>query len=243
MRVLIVDDEFNARRAVRKLVGDRFPELNFLNDATSVNEAIEIIKEDQPDIVLLDVQLDKQLSFEIFDEVTLENTQVIFITAYDNHALDAFEHGAINYILKPIRKEKLYTAVEKAIEQVRRESQEQTRFDTNERFNKILIPGNKTSKVIDVSTIVFAQAEGVYCHIYLSNGGKELLTKPLNYLEERLKEHQHFLRTHKSFLVNISSVTDVSGDLSTVSLTGKHLIPVSRTRKEVVRGVLERFFY
>lgn len=249
MKVLIVEDEFNSRRLLRKLLEDEFQNLVFL-EASSVQEGVILIKEESPRIILCDIQLRNERSFEIFGNIEQQNFELIFITAHSEFALKAFELGAAQYILKPINRTKLYAAMRTIMDRIslkdrsihpivngQHEQHEEIALD------KILIPGNQLSKVIKVDEIIFCKADSVYCTIYLEGGKEELVVKPLGFLEDKLRKHPHFFRPHKSYLININKVIAVSGDKSMLTLKNKQVIPVGRSKKSELQGILKSTFF
>ncbi|MBL4861450.1 MAG: response regulator transcription factor [Crocinitomicaceae bacterium] len=245
MKVLIVDDEFYSRRVIRKILSEAFPELIFLNDAGNVAEAIEIINEDNPDLLLLDIQLKGDLSFNILKSISLDNRQIIFITAYDQYAMDAFDVGASNYILKPIEKEKLINAVRKVQTYVdsERSNGKGDSNQSNGQIEKLIVPGNGCSKVIEVANLKYIAADGVYCKLYTSDGDTTLITKPLSFIEEKLKDHPHFCRIHKSYLINLSYVDNISNDGRNLTLVKSIILPISRARKNEIKSLINQRFY
>jgi two-component system LytT family response regulator len=117
MRVFIVDDEPLARRGLRSEI-DRLPGFVCSGDASSRDEAVTAIVEQRPDVVLLDVQLGRATAFEVIEQIGVESMPlVIFVTAYDHHALRAFEVNAVDYVLKPVDPDRLRDALEKAVRQ------------------------------------------------------------------------------------------------------------------------------
>ena len=165
MKILIVDDEFNARRIIRKLLTEKFEGLNFLNDASSVGEAIELIREESPDIVFLDIQLGNKKSFEIFDKTSIQG-EFIFVTAYDQYTREAFDLEAVNYIMKPVQRNKLYSAFERAKMLVKASNSISEINHSETKMNKILLPNSGKQTVINVDDIIYAKADGVYCRIF-----------------------------------------------------------------------------
>ncbi len=241
MKVLIVDDEFDSRRMIRKFITDHFEDLIFLNDATEVEEAITIIHEDRPDLLLLDIQLKGKLSFDILDRIPLNDEQIIFITAYDQYALKAFEFGASGYILKPIEKDKLIKAVEKAIRFVAGTNANQL-SNEDKLLDKLIVPGAHNSETILLADLMYVEADGVYCRLHLKEESR-LITKPLNFIEKKLEKHPHFFRPHKSYLVNLNYVKSIANDAASLTLTNKKVLPVSRNKKGVLKEKLDTFFY
>jgi len=242
MKILIVDDEFNARRVIRKLLADQYDNLNFLNDASSVAEAISIIDEEAPDIVFMDIQLGESKSFEIFEKTSVKG-ELIFVTAYDQYTKEAFNLDAINYIVKPIQREKLYSAFERAKKLMVNEKDDSKSIQSGAKMDKIILPGSGTQTVVSVDDIIYAMADGAYCRIFFEKNVSSIIVKPLVYLENKLTDYPYMFRVHKSYLVNLKKVKNVAGDLTYLSAVDNELIPISRQKKQEVKKMLEDFFY
>ncbi|MFK7786573.1 MAG: LytR/AlgR family response regulator transcription factor [Crocinitomicaceae bacterium] len=245
MKVLIVEDEFNSRRLIRKLLEDEFEDMVFL-EASSVEEGIVLINEEKPELILCDIQLRNEKSFEIFLNVENQGFELIFITAHSEFALKAFDLGAAQYILKPVNRTKLYAAVEECIKRIKlREVNDNVKPAAATELtalNKIMVPGNQTSKIMHVEDIIFCKADGVYCKLYLEGGKEELLVKPLGFIEDKLSNHPHFFRPHKSFLINLNKVTAISGDKSMLTLKNNQVVPVGRSKKGELQELLKNTF-
>lgn len=233
MKILIVDDELLARRIIRKIVSENFPTFEFTCEASNLNEAITVIQEEKPDLIFLDIQLKDKNSFDIFEQLDHNKLNIIFVTAYEQYTIKAFEVGAKHYILKPIEEEKLIEATEKVMRLMQ---------NKNSELGKISIPYNSDYKIIETQRILFAQADGAYCKIYLKDNGEEYLSKPLNYIEEKLKNFSSFFRVHKSFLVNGDYIESVSRDKSSLLLTSGETLPIARSRRDDFKHFLAEYF-
>ncbi|MDG2154217.1 MAG: LytTR family DNA-binding domain-containing protein [Crocinitomicaceae bacterium] len=242
MKILIVDDEFNARRIIRKLLTEKFEGLNFLNDASSVEEAIELIRDESPDIVFLDIQLGNKKSFEIFDKTSIQG-EFIFVTAYDQYTREAFDLEAVNYIMKPVQRNKLYSAFERAKMLVKASNSISEINHSETKMNKILLPNSGKQTVINVDDIIYAKADGVYCRIFFKNNVSSIIAKPLVFLEDKLNEYPCIMRIHKSYLVNLKEVKNVASNLSHLYINSTEMLPVSRQKKQELKKMLEDFFY
>lgn len=240
MRILIVDDEFDSRRILRKYLSEDFEDI-VLFEASSVSEAEIIIKEENPDIILLDINLNGTLSFDLFQNLDYQNVNVIFITAYEQYALKAFEVGAINYLLKPINREKLVESIERFSRKDNSKKKESKANGQN--FEKIIIRDDKGIRFIEVTNISYVAAEGSYCKVIRDSGESELIVKPLKYISDKLAEHPHFLRLHKSYMINLNFVKNFSPDYSNVTLSDGTIIPISRTKKDEIKDFLNNNFY
>lgn len=244
MKVLIVDDEFNSRRIIRKFLSDAFPELVFLNDASNVQEAVSIINDENPELLLLDIQLKGDLSFDIFNSISLDKRQVIFITAYEQYALRAFDYGASNYLLKPIERSKLINAVQRVMDFIgsQIDSISGESISSAGRIDRLLIPAAGNSMVVEVDHLKYAVAEGVYCTLHLRD--KEILvSKPLSFIEEKLKDHSDFFRIHKSYLINLKFVQSLSNDGKMLTISDSIVLPVSRAKNSELRKLIKERFY
>lgn len=244
MKLLIVDDAFNSRRVIRKFVSEEFPEIRFLSDASNVEEAVIVINEERPEILLLDIQLNKETTFDILSRIDSTGMEILFITAYDHFALKAFDVGASSYLLKPIDKGKLVFALSGAIERLklRKESKQLDSVNSKVAVQKVIIPGGEMSRVVEVDRIRFIKAEGVYCEVHFTDGKKELVSKPLIFMEEKLEGNNCFVRVHKSYLINIEQIEMISSDTSSLSLKGGEFVPVARSKKALLKSVFNHFF-
>lgn len=223
MKTLIVDDELLARRIIRKIVSENFPSFEFTTEAANLKDAIEIITTEKPDLIFLDIQLKDKNSFEIFEHLDHSNLNIIFVTAYEQYAIKAFEVGAKHYVLKPLEESKLVEATQKVIKQI---------SNKNNELGKITIPYNSDFKILETHKIVFAQADGAYCKIFMKDKSEEYISKPLNFIEEKLKDFSSFFRVHKSFIVNGAYISSIARDKSTILLNTGDSLPVARSRRE-----------
>lgn len=233
MKILIVDDELLARRVIRKMISDNFNTFTFTTEASNLVDAISIIEKEKPDLIFLDIQLKDKNSFEIFKEIDHNTLNIIFVTAYEQYAVKAFEVGAKHYILKPIEEEKLIEATNKVYKQIQ---------NKNTDLGKISIPYNSDFKILETSNIKFAQADGAYCKIFLKGNKEEHISKPLNYIEEKLKDFSSFIRVHKSFVVNAEWIQSIARDKSSLLLNTGETIPVARSRREEFKLFVEEYF-
>lgn len=233
MKILIVDDELLARRVIRKMISDNFETFTFTTEASNLADAISIIENEKPDLIFLDIQLKDKNSFDIFKEIDHNILNVIFVTAYEQYAVKAFEVGAKHYILKPIEEDKLVEATNKVYKQLQ---------NNNSDLGKISIPYNSDFKIFETTNIKFAKADGAYCKIYLKGSKEEHISKPLNYLEEKLKDHNSFIRVHKSFLINAEFIESIARDKSSLLLNSGETIPIARSRREEFKLFVQQYF-
>ena len=201
MRVLIADDEPIAREILREHV-DSIAGLEFAGEASTGAEAISRIFDLRPDVVLLDLQMPELDGLSVVRSLTGERKpMIIFVTAYEKHALAAFEVGAIDYLLKPVRRERL----EKAIEKARRQMKP---LAPNESLRKIVGRRGSDLYLLDPAEIVAFQAEGELVHI-ISTSQRYLSDHSLKSLGEKL-EPSRFRRIHRSTIINTDRIRKIS---------------------------------
>lgn len=214
IRAIIVDDEPNARRALRGLLEENFSMVEILADCKNVPEAVKTINKLKPDLVFLDIAMPGYSGFELldfFDEQNL-NFKIIFVTAYSEHSLRAFETSAVDYILKPVRLEHIARALKKiSIEEPVNENRQYKVLKenfTNQSDKKIVLQTAETIFVVRMDDIIYLQAEGSYTRFYTTSHGVLTITKKLIDFEY-LEDSGPFFRTHRSFIVNLNQIKKV----------------------------------
>jgi DNA-binding LytR/AlgR family response regulator len=202
LRVLIADDEPIAREILREHV-EAIAGLEFAGEASTGAEAISRIFDLRPDVVLLDLQMPELDGLSVVRSLSGDRTPlIIFVTAYENHALAAFEVGAIDYLLKPVRRERLEKAIEKARRQLKPTA------PASETLRKIVGRKGTDLYLLDPSEIVAFQADGELVHIvtaaqrYLSDHSLKSLTDKL--------EPSRFRRIHRSTIINTDHIRKIS---------------------------------
>lgn len=243
-RIIIVDDEFDARRVIVKYLERYFPTFSVVGEAESMQEAIRLLNEIDCDILFLDISLGDGTGFELLDKVDLFGARVIFTTAYDNYALKAFRYEVQDYLLKPIDPELFEEAVNKASE-YRRENNAMSHDDVLTNFGfgerKMSIPTNEGMVFIQLREIICIEADSSYCTIYTVDGQKRIVSKPLKYFSDKLQHHIGFLRPHKSFVVNMSFACEYwKEDGGCIRLSNNMRIPIARQKKEEILRDFQR---
>src|SRR5688572_14408612 len=253
MRVLIVDDEPMARRGLRGLLS-REPDVDVAGEAANGAEAVRMIRELRPDMVLLDVQMPEMNGFDVLHAVGTDAVPVIvFVTAYDEYALRAFDVQALDYLLKPFDDERFRAVLERARKQLRqsRDSDLARRLESllhnygqpatvaPQQVSRILVKNNDATLVVNTAEIDWIEAADYYAKLHL---GKtvHLATETLNDLERTL-DPAAFVRVHRSAIVNIARVREIRLDYRNhhvVVLTNGAVVPLSRSRRETVEARL-----
>ncbi len=241
MRALIVDDERLARRGV-VLRLSKFKDIEIVGECSDGLSAVEKILELSPDVVFLDVQMPGMDGFEVLHALPKENLpNIIFLTAYEQHALRAFEVNALDYLLKPVDDERFAAAVDRA----RRLGDSASRLRMSERILRML--GSDSEKylsrfvvrtgsrlqIVHVEDIVWISAAGDYTELHVS-GRSHLLRESMNSLEQKL-DPAKFLRIHRSRMVRKDAIVELSAIDNReylIQLTDKSLHRSSRTHAD-----------
>jgi two-component system, LytTR family, response regulator len=203
LTAIIIDDERLARSELRLLLAE-FTEISVVGEAANLTEAVELIRKTAPDVVFLDIQLSRESGFDLLEKVK-KNFKLIFVTAFDEFAIRAFEINAIDYLLKPVQPERLAKTLERLFET---EEKGETAGRKLEYEDHLFLEIGERSRFLKVKSIKCISADGDYTHIFTDDGKKHLVTKPLKEWEDRLPG-KHFVRIHRSTIVNLEFIEKV----------------------------------
>jgi two-component system LytT family response regulator len=244
IRVLIVDDEPFARKRIRDFLKNR-SDISDIDEAENGPQAIRKIRAQKPDLIFLDIQMPRVDGFAVLKAVGPDQMpQVIFVTAYDQYALQAFEVFALGYLLKPFDRDKFEKVLQRAMDQIRMKRTGRDLARTMQEFLKEIQSGSPSMDRIFVKTknrllpvriqdIDWIEASGKY--IVLHAGAEEhVIRDSLISMEKKLPARQ-FRRTHRSSIVNIDSIKEIQplfhGDSCIILKTG-HRITLSRSFRD-----------
>ncbi|NBB84953.1 MAG: response regulator [Bacteroidetes bacterium] len=202
-RALLVDDEHLARKELRSLL-NAYDAIDVVGEADGVAAAALQVDALHPDVVFLDIQMPGETGFDLFDAVD-HPMKVIFVTAYDQHAIRAFDVNALDYLLKPVHPDRLARAIERLAGD---NASEPPRTEALEHSDRLCLHDQGRMYFFLVRDIVYIAAAGDYTEVYLQNGRMHLALRPLHAWEDCLPD-QHFVRIHRSTLVNLEHVSSV----------------------------------
>ncbi len=205
LRALIVDDERLARRALRSTLAEQ-DGVEVMGEAGTVDEAAALIQEDAPDVVLLDVQMRRETGFDLLDRLEAP-VQIIFVTAYDEYAVRAFEVNALDYLLKPVAPARLAEALHRArATETVLPQQPSAPGDATFRYDDLFFyEEGRQPRFIRIADIVYIEAAGNYTELHLTDGATALTATTLTAWTEQLP-FAHFARIHRSTIVNVERV-------------------------------------
>lgn len=233
IKALLVDDEPSAINNLSFLLKKHCPSIEIIAIATDVDEAVLAIHKQKPDVVFLDIEMPKKSGFELFEE-TQEQFQTIFVTAYDEYAIKAFEVSALDYLLKPIEIERLKNAVSKLENASVTKQVNINAFKNNFQENEvaqIVIPYKSEQYVVDIDNVICFEASGGYCLVHFCEElelKSHLYSKNLRYFQEILKEGNKFFRVHRSWIINLKKIQSFNKKTNIITLCHNIEIPLSR---------------
>lgn len=196
---IIVDDEQDAREGLNFLITNKLPELKVLAIASNAIQALDALIEHKPEICFLDVEMPGKNGLELAKDIrNLQiRTSIIFITSFNQYAIDAIKQQAFDYLLKPVDPDELKTAVQR----YRAANQRHNHHETESHYPKLRLNKKNGYLFIEYPQIVYAEAEGNYTSLVLSNGKQEIVCKQLGKLEEGLPSNL-FIRINRSNIIN-----------------------------------------
>ncbi len=233
MRAIIVDDELHAREELRSLL-DETAAFEVVAACANAVEALQAIRREKPDVVFLDIQMPAVSGFELLSMIDDEELpNVVFVTAHDEHALRAFEERALDYLLKPVSRDRLA----KTVERLRRlPGHGRTAAYPRERIRRVPCLAGRAVKLVDLAEVEFVRSSEA--GVYVVSAAGELFTElTLKVLEERAG----LVRCHKQFLVNLDKIDEITLEdgLGVIRTRSGKSVPVSRRYLARLRQQLE----
>ena len=241
IKVLIVDDEPNARAILAEYLGE-YPQFLIAGECANGYEAVKAVAELEPDLLFLDIQMPKLDGFEVLELLDVK-PKVVFVTAYDEYAVRAFEVHALDYLLKPFTAERFATVVARAEQAVRGSVSQplgSAAADARPRpLQRIAFKEGAAIEVVPVQRIDYIEAQDDYVHVF-ARGEKHVKQQTLGELE-RMLDPARFVRVHRGYIVNIESLARVepyAKDSRVIVLKDGSRIPISRAGYERLKGLL-----
>jgi two-component system LytT family response regulator len=233
MKALIVEDKVYIRKGLLNLLELVEYDVQVIGECESVKEAIIVANTCKPELIFLDINLTDGTAFDFLEQTENLNFKVIFITAYEEYALQALKMGAVDYLLKPVDIEELQMALEK-VEKLPIATQKQqikkVKQVWNDDASTLILSLQDTFQVIDLNELLFCESDKGYTTFYCSDGKKHLVSKTLKEFEDALSK-ANFVRPHQSFMVNLKFI-DKYEKSGVIYLKNEKKIPVSSRKKE-----------
>ena len=234
-KAVIIDDESKARNALKNLIEKHCSNISIVAEADCVKEGVEIIREYSPDIAFLDVQMPDGTGFDLLEQLDEIDFKIIFASAYDKFAIQAFRFSAIDYLLKPVEPEMLIEACSKLtgdskISEINKKLE--VLLNNRNSFEKIALPTLDGINFVKIKDIIRCESDNNYTNIFINDGKKYFVSKTLKEFDEMLTPF-NFFRIHKSHLINLNYLQKYNkGEGGYVIMEDGSELEVSRRRKE-----------
>lgn len=244
IRCVIVEDEEMARKVLKSLLAQYCPDVMVCAEADDITSGQEMIEAFRPDLVFLDIEMPGGSGFKLLNNIKDIDFEVVFITAYEQFAIKAIRHDALDYLLKPVDPKELVAAVDK-VKDAKYKKTLKKQYDNLLKnidpeqlvVKKISISTSDKIHLIEVDDIIRCESDNYYTIIYFRDGTSLLVSKTLKEMEQKLEEYD-FVRTHKSHLVNMRCIMNFIKDEMMVLLTDGVKVPVSKRKKEKILEVI-----
>lgn len=238
---VIVDDERMARKMLRTLLAEH-PYVQIVGEASNITQAIEVIRETNPEVVFLDIQMPGASGFELLNQIEV-SFKVIFVTAFDNFALRAFEVNALHYLLKPVDPDALAQAIHRLTPQTVAESVAPESVETRlQADDPILLTSGERQHLVKISAIKVIHAEREYSNVITRDGQRFLMRKSMSDWEAKLSD-VGFVRIHRSVIINPDFIDriekDEAGNYQAFLVNESEALPISRRSLAQLRSKLK----
>lgn len=250
IKVLLVDDEKPVRSALRELLNRNFPNIVVVGEAGSVPEAVREIHQHNPDLIFLDIEMPGYSGLQLLEFFNAQQVtfDIVFVTAFNEYAIQAFKISAFDYLLKPVNTDDLketlarYTGAHKQQHLQERINLIKESYNDAKPPTQIAVSSLQGIDFIQLENIIVLEASGAYTTLVLSEGDNIVSSKPLGEFETLLKNNINFFRAHRSFLINLNKVRKLSSKEGDVILLAKDIeVPLSRYRKKDFEAAIARF--
>lgn len=245
IKAIIIDDEINNQELIFNLLKSYAENVHVVAMAESVEKGYKSILEHKPDLVFLDIQMPDGTGFDLLKLFEKINFKVIFVTAHQEFAIEAFKYSALDYLLKPLSPVNLLTAVKKAEESINNDELNikfKTLIDNiaepTKNKRKIVLKTLERIYSVDVNDIIRLESDGGYTKAYLSDGKRIMVSRTLKEFEELLTD-VGFIRVHNSHIININQLFCFEKSENHIVMKDDSIVPVSNRKKESVLELLE----
>jgi two-component system LytT family response regulator len=231
IRSVIVDDESKGIEVLKLLLKYHCPEVEIMGQAEEINEAVDLIKDKQPDLIFLDIEISDGTCFEILEQVKAYNFHLVLVTAHSEYAVKAFRYSVIDYLLKPVDIIELKEAVGK-VKTLMAEKRNSSRIESEMTAAKLTIrvPHQHGAVFIKMLDIIRLEAEGAYTRIITDK--REYLVSHNIKMFETILDMNFFARVHRSHIINVAKVRKIiDGKIVLAELTDDSRIEISRRMK------------
>lgn len=243
IRTIIIDDEPRARKTIANMLSLYCQELEVIAEGESVAQGLQLIKQEAPDLVLLDIKMPDGTGFDLLEQLDERDFALVFITAFDEFALKAFKFSAMDYLLKPIDPDELVLTLKRVVDHWKNDNNDLSLVlnnirDLKKENKKLVLKTTESIFVVSVQDIIRCESSGNYTHFYVHGEHSILVSHTLKEYEDILKDF-NFIRVHQSHLVNLEYIKRYDKqDGGFLVMKDGAKVPVATRKKEMLLRVL-----
>ncbi|APY06944.1 DNA-binding response regulator [Winogradskyella sp. J14-2] len=249
MKTLIIDDEKRSRHLLSNLIAEHCPSIEEVYEASDLKLGVDVIKTEHPDIVFLDIEMPNQSGLDILEYFPEKvDFKIIFVTAYNQYAIEAFKLSAIDYLLKPVDITELKEAITKAKETIEAHNLSGQLNKLRNSFrqlsmDKIALEIPKGILFASHSDIIYFEANGMYTNVQLAEGKQKIICKPLKHFVVQLSDNAMFFKCHRSYFINLKYVEElVRDDGDYLLMSNQKRIPISKSKHNQFLEIVKETF-
>lgn len=242
---IILEDDLASAQFVQEVMTTNFPEVKVLARTASIEEGKKLLSQLQPDFVVLDINLNDGDAFELLSEIENITFKILFITAHNKYAVEAFKFSALDFLLKPLSPKTLIASLKKIIGELENEAYHNQlevffhNFKTSGMDKKLVLKNLDAVHVVDLADIVYIKSDNNYSTFFLSDNRKVLISQTLKSFDKKL-DGLYFFRCHQSYLINLNCIRSIDKKNDTVKLVNDISLPVAQSKRKILIDFLEQ---
>lgn len=243
LKAIIIDDEERARKTLSTLIREYVPEITVADMASNVPDGVLSINKHKPDVVFLDIEMPDYNGFELLNFFREIDFDIVFVTAYSEYALRAFEVSATDYILKPVEVDSIRATLEKIKNRNHRHGIKQKlellkETVSSDEIKKIALPMGDGLLFVETAKIILIEADGAYSSVHINDGSTLVVSKNLKFFEDILENKKNFYRPHRSHLINLNYIKKYHRGENNIIMDNQTSVSISRDKKNEFEGLL-----
>ncbi len=242
---VIIEDDISSSNFIKNALTKNFPGIVILSTITSVLVAEEELPKLKPDFVILDINLDDGNAFTLLKELDSIPFKILFVTAHNKYAVEAFKFSALDFLLKPLYPEDLISSVKKIIAELKNQQYHNQleaffhNFNAPDNQKKLVLKNLDAVHIVSLDQIVYINSDNNYSNFNLKDGRKILVSKTLKSFDQKL-QGQNFFRVHQSFIVNLEYILSFDKKNDTITLINDISLPVAQRKRKALVDFLSR---
>ncbi|MCS6819647.1 MAG: response regulator transcription factor [Chitinophagales bacterium] len=240
IRAVIVDDSMQARKLLRLMLHEIANDLEVVGEASNADEGLQSILQCQPDVVFLDIEMPGKSGLQLVEDLSRNEVsfEIVFTTAYNEHAIRAFRLSALDYLLKPIHEKQLLEAIEKVrkskiLVNSRQQLQQMLRNLADDKEATLCVPVLNGYVFIKIADLLYVKADGSYAQLVVKGKQPMVVSRNLKYFEQALEHYPNFIRVHRSYLINLHQMKRFDkANRGTIIMNDDATIDLARERRD-----------